>query len=278
MTEPDWAELWRELAARVHRPAWESRSEDGRRREASAEKRASRFDAAVKCKGAERPDALLDFVLTKLRPEDTVLDIGAGSGRFAIPFARVARAVTAVEPSPAMAAQLRENAAAQGLRNIRLVDAAWEDAQVDAHDVAFCSHAMYSSLDLVGFVRKMESKARNLCFLVMRMPSHDGVMRELSRRIIGQPHDSPNFWVGYQVLYDMGIYADVVMEPYLRPWADENLDDALQRARRHLRLGDSTAHDELIRETLARRLIFKDGQYCWPDGMRSAMMWWEPSR
>jgi SAM-dependent methyltransferase len=269
MTEPNWAELWRELTARVRRPEQEGQSE---RRLG----RAARFDNAVKRKGRERPDTLLDFVVEKLRPEHTVLDIGAGTGRFAIPFARVARSVTAVEPSPGMAALLRDNAAAEGLTNIRLVDAAWEDAQVEPHDVAFCSHATYASLDLVAFVRRMERSGR-VCFVVMRMPSHDGVMRELSGRIRGQPYDSPNFWVGYHALYDMGIYANVVIEPFVRCWTDENLDDALQRARRHLRL-DDTSHDELIRETLARRLVIRDGRYCWPDGMRSAMMWWEPSR
>jgi SAM-dependent methyltransferase len=232
----------------------------------------------VKRKGKERPDTLLKFVVDKLRPEGTLLDIGAGTGQFAVPFARVARTVTAVEPSPGMAALLRKNAAAEGLTNIHLVEARWEDAQVEPHDVAFCSHAMYSSPDLVGFIRKMERNARDMCFLAMRMPSHDGVMRELSRLVHGQPYDSPNFWVGYNLLYDMGIYASVVMEPFLRCWTDDSLDDALSRARRHLRLGDSTAYDDVICETLARRLTFRDGQYHWPDGMRSAMAWWEPSR
>jgi len=278
MTEPNWADLWRELAARVRRPESEGQSEGGRKREASREMRAAHFDAAVKRKATERPDTLLDFVVEKLRPEDTVLDIGAGTGRFAIPFARVVRSVTAVEPSPSRAALLRKNAAAEGLTNIHLVDAGWEDAVVAPHDVAFCSHAMYSSPDLVGFVRKMERNARECCFLAMRMPSHDGVMRELSGRIHGQPHDSPNFWVGYKVLYDMGIYANVVMEPLVRCWTDDNLEDALKRARRHLQLGDSTAYDDEIRETLARRLSFRDDRYYWPDGMRSAMTWWEPSR
>jgi SAM-dependent methyltransferase len=274
MTEPDWPALWRELTARVRHPARESPDEGAGRHEQWA----ARFDSAVRRKARERPDTLLDFVAEKLRPEHTVLDIGAGTGHFALPFARRVRSVTAVEPSASMADLLQKNAAAEGLNNIHLVDATWEAAQVEAHDAAFCSHAMYSSLDLVGFVRKMEWKARERCFLVMRMPSHDGVMRELSLRIYGQPYDSPNFWVGYHVLYDMGIYASVVMEPFMRCWTDDSLDDALRRARRHLRLEDSTAYDELIRETLSRRLRLRNGQYHWPDGMRSAMMWWQPSR
>ncbi len=183
-------------------------------------------------------------MIEKLRPGDTVLDIGAGNGRCAIPFARVARSVTAVEPSASSIALLRES----GVANLRLLQARWEDAEVEPHDVAFCSHAMYSSEDFAAFVRKMEAKARNFCFLVMRVPSHDGVMRELSRRIYGEPHDSPNFWVGYNALYDMGI----------------------------LQLDSGTAWDDEIRETLAQRLTFRDGQYYWPDGMRSALVCWRP--
>lgn len=261
MTEPDWAGLWRKLTERARRPEREGKS----------------FDAAVKRKGQERPDTLLDFVVEKLRPGDTVLDIGAGTGRFAIPFARVVAAVTAVEPAAGMAAVLRQNAQAERLANIRLVDARWEEAQVEPHDVAFCSHAMYSSPDLAGFVRKMERNARRLCFLVLRMPSHDGVMRELSSLVHGEPHDSPNFWVGYHVLYEMGIYANVVVEPMVRLWADATLEGALERARRHLGLGENTAYDDAIHETLARRLALTQGQYQWPDGMRSAMTWWQPS-
>ncbi|MBF8266921.1 MAG: SAM-dependent methyltransferase [Dehalococcoidia bacterium] len=273
MNEVDWVGLWRELSERLRRPevAGEERRADRWR------ERAQGFDAAVKRK-KERSDPLLDFVVGRLHQGDTALDIGAGTGSFAIPMARVARRVTAVEPSQSMAAILRENAAAQGLVNIDLVEARWEDTEVEPHDVAVCSHAMYSSPDLVGFVGKMERSARSTCFLLMRVPSHDGIIGEISRRIYGQPHDSPNFVVGYNVLHGMGIYANVMMEPVERFWADDSLDDALVRAKRHLRLGNGTAHDDTIRELLAQRLTFREGQYHWPDGMRSALVWWDTSR
>jgi SAM-dependent methyltransferase len=250
MTEPNWAELWRQLAERARRPERQSGDEE------------------PKAGRAQRPRDLLDFALQRLRPADTVLDIGAGTGRFAVPFARAVAGVTAVEPSPGRAALLRD-------KGIDVIEARWEDAGVEPHDVAFCSHAMYGSPDLAAFVRKMERSARRLCFLVMRVPRHDGVLAELSRRIYGQPHDSPNFWVGYHVLYEMGIYANVLMEPPVRCWSDASLDEALERARRHLQREDASC-DDLIRETLARRLALRDGRYWWPDGMRSAMAWWQP--
>ena len=267
-SEGYWPNLWRELSERFRWP--ETTGSSGWR-----EDRARHFDEASKRKNAERPDPLRHFLLENLEPGHTVLDIGAGTGRFAVPMAMVAREVTAVEPSPNMSAILLENAAAEGVSNLRLVETGWEDADVEPHDVAFCSHAMYTNPDMVGFVRKMEAKARSACFLLMRVPSHDGILAELCTKILGQPHDSPNFVLGYNVLYSMGIYANVMMEPFMRPWTNRSLDDALDRARRHLRLGEDASHDDMIRETLSRRLTLRDGEYVWPDGMRSALAWWK---
>jgi ubiquinone/menaquinone biosynthesis C-methylase UbiE len=53
----------------------------------------------------------------------TVVDLGAGTGRFALAAARRFRQVTAVDVSPAMLAVLRERAAAAGLSNLTCVQA-----------------------------------------------------------------------------------------------------------------------------------------------------------
>ena len=73
-------------------------------------------------------DPFLDCVLRHLQPEDTVLDVGAGTGRHAIPLARHARQVTALDPSPAMLRFLREDVAAQGLTNVEVVEDGWPEA------------------------------------------------------------------------------------------------------------------------------------------------------
>ena len=268
MTEGYWPALWRELSDRFRWP--ETTGSSGWR-----EDRARHFDEASKRKNAERPDPLRDILLEIIEPGQTVLDIGAGTGRFAVPMATVAREVTAVEPSPNMSAFLVENAAAEGVSNIRLLEAGWEDAEVEQHDIAFCSHAMYTNPDLVGFIGKMEANAKVGCYLLMRVPSHDGILGELCMEILGQPHDSPNFVVGYNVLYSMGIYANVMMEPFMRPWRNSSLEEAVARARRHLRLGEDASRDDFIRSTLERRLVQRDGEYVWPDGMRSALAWWK---
>jgi hypothetical protein len=146
---------------------------------------------------------------------------------------------------------------------------------VALHDVVINSHAMYGSADLPGLVQSMEGRARRACCMVMRRVAVDGVMAVLSRALWGHPHDSPNFTIGYNVLLDMGIAADVVVDPVVKRWQDSSLETACERARRHLHLApDDHRHDELVRDVLGRRLLARDGSWHWPDGVQSALAWW----
>lgn len=239
--------------------------------------RAESFDVWTKTERKLQADQLMEFVMNSLGPMSTFLDIGAGTGRWSLPAARIAKRVTAVEPSQAMLTHLRQNVFQSGLGNVDLIEARWEDAQVHPHDVVLCSHAMYASPDFLGFVYKMERNALSNCFLVMRVPSSDGIIGQLSRRFYGHMHDSPNFVIGYNILCEAGIVANVLLEPAIRPWKSQNMDEALQRAKRHLWLGGTSRYDSDIREVLSKSLEFKDGVYWWPDGMRSALVWWNVS-
>jgi FkbM family methyltransferase len=261
--ETNWLELWRELVTA------NDISDNNRR--------ALRYESHAR-KMAERPDPLLDFVLAQIEKEDTVVDIGAGGGRWTLPLARKTSTVCAVEPSETMLGLLRRNISTTGINNIRIVASTWEEAQVQVHDHVVCSHAMYSSPDLAAFVRKMEDSARKRCYLEIRIPPADGVLGELSLTVHGRLHDSPNAVIAYNALYSMGIYANTAMEDNIYHWTDTSLEEAFSRAKRHLRLDTSSAYDTLIREVLHRRLDRRDGSYIWPDGMRSALFWWTPVR
>ena len=263
----DWAALWRELASSDLMASVEG--------EAQMIERWRRVARQLDSGEKQDPDPLLDFILGRLGSEMTVLDIGAGIGRLTIPIAGRVRQVTAVEPLSGMRQVLLERVNSRGLTNVTAVDVPWMEAEVPPHDVAIAAHATYTTPDLVGYVRKMDACARRTCYLALRIPPHDGVIGELSERVRGQWHDSPNFIVGHNLLLAAGFYPNVLMEPRpLRHWTDPTLDLAVTRAKRHLHLTDAT-HDATIREILSRRLTFADGAYRWPDGMRSALAWWD---
>jgi len=264
-----WKELWRELASRDIQADAEGEAQMVER----WRRVAGQLDAEGKPQGY--PDPLLDYILSRVMPEMTVLDIGAGVGRWTIPIARKVNSVTAIEPLAGMREVLLERIASLGVTNITIAESPWQEAWVTPHDVAVASHSTYTTTDLVAFAQKMDRYARRTCYLALRVPAHDGIIGELSQRIWGRWHDSPNFIVGYNLLLSAGFYASVLMEPKpVRYWKDPTLEEAVARARRHLHLTNSI-HDAMIRDVLAQRLAFTDGAYHWPDAMRSALVWWD---
>jgi hypothetical protein len=183
--------------------------------------------------------------------------------------------VTALDKLPGMLDIIRENAFHENVEAIETVLGDWQETDLEPHDYVLSSHAAYASPDIVAYARKMERLSRKACYMVLRVPRHDGVMGELSRRLCGCWHDSPNFIVGYNALLQAGIGCHVIMEETGRRWHNETLEDAVARARRHLKL-DTDEHDGIIKDVLEKRLVFQDAEYWWPDWMRSALMWWRP--
>ncbi len=118
-------------------------------------------------------DPVLDAVMALAIPGETWLDIGAGAGRFALPLARVAAEVVALEPSRGMLDALREEMATHGVTNVRPVEARWPAPDPPTGDVALIAHVGYDIEAIGPFVRAMEASARRLCVAVLmdRQPS-----------------------------------------------------------------------------------------------------------
>lgn len=256
----DWLEIWNTVSGATRHTAEMDKINSG--------KKHFRRDSAP------RHDPLLDFVLEQVESGHTVIDIGAGSGRWTIPLAAKVKAVTAIEPSQSMREMLQENIGKAGVNNISIVTDRWEQADIEPHDIVTCTHAIYETLDFESFVRKMESCARERCYLVLRLPPHDGIVGELMLKIHGHPYDSPNAVIAYNALYGLGIYVNILVEEDMHRWKDDSIDDAFQRAKRHVNI-TTPEYDTVIRETLERKLECRDGVYFWPDGMRSALFWWD---
>ncbi len=268
MPEPNYLQMWAELA----KASQNNYAAVFQRRE-----KAENYDVATKRKNQGQRDILLEMVISTIRPGDTVLDVGAGTGRWTIPLAKVAARTIAVDPSPAMLDILKRNADTAGVtKRITIVTSTWENVLVDPADIVVSFHAIYMAEDFATFVNKMEAHAKKYCYLGLRNFPVDGIIQELSLQIHGTIHDSPNFIIGYNALRQMGIYANVTIESFRHNWRDNSLEDAFRRAKRHLRLENENRYDSLISETLFRRLELVDCTYLWPDSMSTAMIWWQP--
>jgi len=240
--------------------------------------KARSFSEAVKQRWAH-PDSHRDFILSLVKSlsRSAVLDIGAGTGGWAVPLARNARKVTALEPSSAMIQVMRENLESEGVDNVEIIQGPWPESEMEAHDFSLCSHAMYGCSDLTAFVHAMTKATRRTCFMLMRAPAHDGTMALAALRVWGQPHDSPNFQVAYNAMLQMGLYPHVLMgAPDLwEPWENDSLEAAMEEVKHRLGLGSASEHDAFLRNLLESRLTFRDGKALWPREVRSALIYWE---
>jgi tRNA/tmRNA/rRNA uracil-C5-methylase (TrmA/RlmC/RlmD family) len=74
-------------------------------------------------------------------PQDGVVDVGAGAGRFVIPLARRVRQIVAVEPSEAMRTALARDVQPAGLTNVQVVPQRWDEVS----HVRACSNRRFAS-------------------------------------------------------------------------------------------------------------------------------------
>jgi precorrin-6B methylase 2 len=272
----DWILLWRQLVeSQSH--IWNTKNASDGKQDPWKD-RARSFRDGVKKRRAT-PDAHRDFVISMLRanPESTVVDIGAGTGGWAIPMARHARMVTALEPSSEMIAVMKEEIALEEIGNVEIVQGAWPETEVAPHDFSLCSHAMYGAADLPAFVDTMSRITRKTCLLLMRAPAHNGTLAEAAKRIWGQPHDSPNFQVAYGALLQMGMYPHVLMGKAGQwdPWTNASFEEAMAEMRRRFRLQPDSEHEAFLEHLLTSRLTQSDGKYVWPSEVRSALIYWD---
>ena len=154
-------------------------------------------------------DLLVERLRSRLLPGDTLIDVGAGGGRLALPLALSCGSVTAVEPSPSMCAVLRETAEEYSI-DINVVESDWVNAEVDAADVILCSHVIYVIEDIGTFVRKINEHARRLVLVVAFQSAPQSQIYQFWEQVHGEyrhplpslPHFTPvldELGVSYQV-------------------------------------------------------------------------------
>jgi FkbM family methyltransferase len=230
---------------------------------------------------ASEKNRLIQRTLALLPPGGSVLEVGAGTGRYALSLAQNAGLVIAVEPSPEMAGVLREDALAHGIVNVEVREAGWPEAAggIEQVDVVLCANVLYPHADIEGWLRSLEAKAGVAVVLEMMVDwAEPQVLLDLWQQFHGAPRVlQPNYYDVYTVLHELGIPANVEVYPTAgsRFWQFKNMDAAVNGVREHLILPPGDEFDAVLREALAEALVEADGALILPSERAAAAIWWE---
>ncbi|SFM35742.1 methyltransferase, FkbM family [Paenibacillus sp. 1_12] len=132
----------------------------------------------------------------------SVLDIGAASGVFSVPFAERGARVTAVETSPPLIELLEENISNFAEDQVKIVPIPFEDIDVEAkgwnqaYDLVFVS--MSPVIHNWESVEKVLQCARKFCYISMPIiPAEHSLVNEIWPLITGQPYHTKLTEMGY---------------------------------------------------------------------------------
>ncbi|AEB68930.1 MULTISPECIES: class I SAM-dependent methyltransferase [Methanothrix] len=194
------------------------------------------YDQALKHSGY--PGEVLNRIISFIKSGSTLLDIGAGTGAFAIPLSHLTTATVALDPSAYHLQILTGKAREEGLTNIAIIEKEWKDARpgeineliemnINCRNGRFDHHengllekisrpevdyalAAYSLFDeeIEGFLARMIKIAREGTFIVFRGSPPDS----LSEFAYG-PRPQANYLCLYNILKDMGHQFDVMLFP-----------------------------------------------------------------
>jgi SAM-dependent methyltransferase len=269
----DWNELWKAIhAASPERSAKDRDPGAAWDRRAEAYRRASRGER----RATEQELRILD-----IRPGETVLDVGAGTGRLAVPLARIAGHVTALDPSGGMLAALEKGMADEGLGNDSCVRTRWEDAVIGKdivpHDVVIAAYSL-GFYDLAAALEKLDRAARRAVYLFW----HAGEWRSrdemgLYRAVFGEEtalrKGYPDYIFPVNILHDAGIYPNVKI---FRSLWDTTYDSVEEAARTWAALHNPGMEDlSPVMEYYSRLLERnQDGSLTETAPRLTAAVWW----
>ncbi|MCG8351649.1 MAG: methyltransferase domain-containing protein [Chloroflexales bacterium] len=271
----DWLDVWRrmydaerEQAEAATDPAFEHHVDEWTTR-------ATRF--ARVSRQAPQPDGFMQFLLPRLRATDTVLDLGAGAGRYIPLLSRAAAQVIALEPSGAMRAQLERRLIEEQLHNVDVIAAQWPTECAIAADVVISAHVAYAVREIGPFLEAMTKAARRSCYLYLGLQHPTTALSPFWERFHGMPRlPLPAAMEAFNALHQLNIPAAMELVPLINRFSFNSADEALHEIRHRLRYAPAPRRDAEILAAITEILVRNDDGSWSPPALprHAAVIWW----
>jgi len=268
MEEIDWNEMWKRA---IEESNWKQRAGTPE----FWDERVDWFEGLVR--QSDRAGMIMDWI--KIEPEYTVLDIGAGPGTTAIPLAKIVKGMTVVEPSRRMLARLKDNASKKNLTNITCIPKKWEDVEIGndveagEHDVVIASHSLVMK-DIKDALIKMNDAVKHSVYIFIvagrRDEKEGSSLWSLFNR--EKPALRPDYIYLYNILYQLGIYANVEIIDANHNMSFPDLDAAVQHYKKWMNV--SGADEEKLQLYLSENLVKENDSFWLRHKLRTGMISW----
>lgn len=230
--------------------------------------------AAMRGDYAER---VLEAIAPLLVTARTALDVGAGVGALSLPLARRLDRVTALEPAPAMAALLRDEAARRALDNVEVLEHAWGEGAAAPHDLVLCAHVGELLQPGSPFLKAAREVAlRGVALVVDARHDRDKFFfRELYPMLLGHPYRERcgSYLELLAWLDGEGTRANVTQIRYRSDQPFGDLEEACDFWQEYLGLEGEPVR-EFLRGYLAERLDREGPEWIAPLRKEAAVIWW----
>ena len=258
--ELDWTSFWAEKLANKIDKDWDKAAPGFYRR----------------TKKEDYNDALFEKLI--LDENDTVLDVGCGEGSVTVPLARKVKSVIGLDSSPKMLEYLEKRAKDNDIKNIKTILKPIEEikySEIGDVDVVVCSRSLNGIIPIEEVLMELDKIASKYVFITIFGPENKKIEKDFDRELGIKTEDFPDYNYLFNILFNMGIYANVERFDLNNYREYESIEEAMDNGKFRLDLY-SDEEKELLRDYLERILTFEDGKYFnIKDKADWVMVWWK---
>ena len=258
----DWVAFWAEKLASKKDKNWDEAAAGFYRR----------------TKKDDYNDALFSKLI--LDENDTVLDVGCGEGSITIPIAKKVKKVIGIDSSPKMLEFLKKRAEDNEISNIESILMPIEDisySEIGDVDVVICSRSLNGILPIDRVLTELNKIANKYVFITIFGPENKKIEKDFDREVNIKTEDFPNYNYFFNILFNMGIYANIERFDLNNYREYDSIEEAMDNGKFRLDLY-SSEEKKLLKEYLKRILSFDsetEKYYNTKDKADWILIWWK---
>ncbi|MBA2861892.1 class I SAM-dependent methyltransferase [Methanococcus maripaludis] len=217
----------------------------------------------------------------------SILEIGPGPGTYTIPLAKEVKEITVVEQSTGMIDILKNRMKEECIDNINIINKRWDNFELNREfnpDIVFSSYSLGVD-DMEESLKKMNNYAEKYCCILTfgTRQAWREIYNKIRESIFEQKPERKEFGMTYiliyNILHQLGIYADVKLSEKSFSQTFNNLDDAAEHyLDRFKARGELTLNDEQyskIKEILSEELTKAEDSWTFTKTSKEAMITWK---